>query len=921
MSFAEFKNQTRSQKVVLVTLESKKQFKVFSLVSGTIYEKSVGFFVVGVNAGGVSLEQTTGTPGVGQFSFNAQTGKVTLNTGVDPVTQSVFFTFRHFFSTLPAALPYDLNTGSVVDWEPRIKNDVSDLKLELDYENTGIALETSSNAVFINTDGFFDPIFDTHIFEGQAVRFYTWGTTLLPSEAKLIYRGTITDKAFSTSEIRFTFKDSLSVMRQVLQWSSFQESDFSGKPNNTVLGKPKRLVFGTMEKLRTTSLDVVGSGYTLTGTVVGDANRNLLDGTVQGTSGGNTLTGTGTFFTSQLAPGNRILVQTPLNEYTFTVSTITNDLSLTITGTFPASFLGASIRNLEVQNNIVDGTGTDFINELSPGDSVITTVSGVEYTFTVDVINSATQFTITEEIEATFFNVSLDVVPFVPWRQKNRVWHIAAHGLHTFTMNVTAILDSVTIEVDDPKDLRQGDRIDLAGRAYIVNAISGLKIRLNVSIPGSVTLPQTASLIAVPRAYIGQNLLTYPRDYSIVNTSTESRLVLSDLAEFNIARTISSSVQLQFTNGSDQITLVSTDVDLTSIFKTRDWIRPRLITEPAFYEILSVTQNTIKLRAPYVGQTFLGGSQRKSPEFASDDTLLTVDCKGLSEGGVWKRTASQAVQYIIEQGGVTDINQDSFDQAVSDCQFDLSIAYPFSPGGEFPDIRKMVTDINQSVFGSLYLDNEFSFRYSILNSDKPETLTVLGDDDILGFSVSTKNNIKNRILMQYRPSVDLITGQDVFKQIDQNSEFVDTHIGQVDTLNVTCFLYDDQDALTIAERWLFFRSLSQSVVTLNAKLEFIDTTLNDVVALNLDRLFNRYGGQDRFKIGLVNLVSKDGQNSQVRINDLGNILNRVGAIAPDDQPEYLSASRLEIAKWTFIVDNETETPDLTENELGNNLIG
>jgi hypothetical protein len=434
-------------------------------------------------------------------------------------------------------------------------------------------------------------------------------------------------------------------------------------------------------------------------------------------------------------------------------------------------------------------------------------------------------------------------------------------------------------------------------------------------------LPETATLVSVPRAHLGQGLLTYPRDYTIVNGPTESKLVLTDLAEFNIARTISSSVQVQFTNGSNTVTLISSDVDLTSIFKPRDWIRPRLITEPGFSEILSVSQNQIKLRTTYTGQSFTGGTQRKSPEFANDESLLTVDCKGLSESGTWKRTASQAVQYIIEQGGVVDINQDSFDQAISDCQFDLSLAYPSAPGGRFPDIRTMVTDINQSVFGSLYLDNQFRFTYSILNSDKPENLSVLTDDDILGFSVSTKNNIKNRILMQYRPRVDLVSGLDTFKQIDQNSAFVDTVIGQLDTLEVTSYLFNDDDALTIAERWLFFRSLSQSVVTVNAKLEFIDTTLNDVIALNLDRLFNRFGGQDRFKIGLVNLVSKDGQNSQIRINDLGNVLNRVGAIAPDTQDEYLAASRLEIAKWTFIVDNETETPDLTENELGNNLIG
>jgi hypothetical protein len=77
-------------------------------------------------------------------------------------------------------------------------------------------------------------------------------------------------------------------------------------------------------------------------------NTGVCAGTVSCTLGGNTLTGTGTSFTTDIKVGDVISVATVVA--TYTVASITSNTSLTITGTWSSSATGKTVTNVTQQN-------------------------------------------------------------------------------------------------------------------------------------------------------------------------------------------------------------------------------------------------------------------------------------------------------------------------------------------------------------------------------------------------------------------------------------------------------------------------------------------------------------------------------------------------------------------------------------------
>jgi hypothetical protein len=116
--------------------------------------------------------------------------------------------------------------------------------------------------------------------------------------------------------------------------------------------------------------------------------------------------------------------------------------------------------------------------------------------------------------------------------------------------------------------------------------------------------------------------------------------------------------------------------------------------------------------------------------------------------------------------------------------------------------------------------------------------------------------------------------------------------------------------------------MSNTIMTVKGKLNLFLMNVNDKIFIGFDRLFKRLGGLDRLKIGIVTGVKKSQTEAEITISDLGNIFNRVPSIAPNDALDYSSASVEDKARWGYILDNNTETPDpSSEIGLGSGIIG
>lgn len=568
-------------------------------------------------------------------------------------------------------------------------------------------------------------------------------------------------------------------------------------------------------------------------------------------------------------------------------------------------------------SNILTFSGS-ILTTIFPGDEIIVTVGLDEYKFGVDAITSSTTATTGSNIQVTLVAQSFKILNKIPSRNKNRNWHIAGHKLRAPSTTITSVISPNKFEVASVADLYASDLIDVNGDKVFIRRISNNQIVTETNVSPTPSVSDPVSRLPVYEVFFGAKRLIIDRDWTLANT-TEAILNITSTAEFNITPDRSLiGTNLTFTNGNRNVTSSSGTLDLRTILKPRDWTRSTSISHTTWYEISQVNEFSIDLVTTFGGTTGATTALYKNVEYIDDDSLITVSTYGMEYSGSWIKTAGDAVKHLLQNDAeFTSFNTTSFSKANGMCDYILSISF----GPELPDIRDCIDKINRSVFGSLYTNSNFELSYSILNSTKPESLSVLKDDDIISFSVDTKNNIINTVTVKYRPFTDKNTDEESFEIYTESSDFVNRLIGIKREREQVVYLFEAEKAKIIAQRLLFFNSLPTSRVKVTGKAAFFTTSLNDKVYLNLTRLYKRYSGGDKIKIGIVSATSKDGFSSELEFNDLGGVFNRVNCIAPNSTNIYASATRDEVAKWTFICNNLTTTPDGTNAELGSNLIG
>jgi hypothetical protein len=849
MNYAEFAQLPASEKVVLCVVQAKTQFKVFTEYGVDLYFKMVPHFVGAIHVDGVALTEISyddGDPAPGQYSFNPKIGRINVHCpgSIDPKTSTFVVTYKFFYANAPYILPYDLNDGEPVEFDARIES-IGSLGQQLDDENTGIVLESSSNIALQNNDGFFDDIFDTLIWENQTIEFYSWSPKIPVNQAVKLFSGVIESKSFNNDKITFNVKDFVYRLKNQVNLGTF--TDVDGKIAPSILNTPKRRIYGKVKQAKCVGIDAVLDGYELTGTI--------------------------------------------------TVSEGSTALS---------------------------GSGTSFLSELSPQDEIyIELDDGTIEKIAVESITSDTAAVLGDESDVSITNASVIVKPKIPYRQKNRRWHIAGHPLVTPVSTIVFPTTARRFIVDTTDDFFADDSVEINGNPVKIVRISGSNIIIDQSIDPLPDIGNTIDKSPITKVYFGSKELLPERDWTLTNFP-EAIIEINPLAEFNIANARNiSNINLTFTNASRSVTTTAT-IDLRTLLKPRDWIRKNSITETTWFEVLDVQQQTITLRTAFTGTTQTTTGKMKNVELIDDDSLITVDCIGKrNESFGWIRTASDVVRDLIKNdAGFSEIDEDSFSQADSDCNWTISMVIPETIGEKSPTVRDVITKINESVFGSLYGNQTQEIAYSILNSRKPTSLSVIQDHDILSWNSSTEQKIVNKVKINYRPFVDIFTGSDGFESVEFQSDFVDKFIGIQNTDERTVYLYDEEKATIMAQRIAFYKSLSNCKITLKGKLNLALITVNDKMYIEFDRLFKRYGGSDNKKIAIVTGVKKDGMNVDVEMTDLGNIFNRVPSIAPNTTPSYSTATRDDAVKYGFILDNDTLTPDNTsEMDLGNNRIG
>lgn len=323
---AAFIKLASSEKIVLASINAKTRLYVFSEQDPLYlyYTKSVPYFVEELKYDNTILTKVSNKNNViqGSFFYEIQTSTLyfRLPLDADPVDHEIIVTYKFFYSTKSLTLSHNLQDVSEdVFWDGRIVSNPG-YKHKIGIDQALSSLIGEGTLHLKNNDGGLSNIFDRLIFENQDVVIYSWNPNLPPSESKVIYRGRVTNKSYDGTDVKFKIKDQLFALLDAPQLEAYSDVD---NVSDSVKGQFKRRVYGRVDGLRCQSTSQIADGITLTGTVSGVANSNIL-------------TGAGTLFLSEVLQDDEIQIGTQ----TFNVDQVLNDTSVQLTDEIEYGFSG-----------------------------------------------------------------------------------------------------------------------------------------------------------------------------------------------------------------------------------------------------------------------------------------------------------------------------------------------------------------------------------------------------------------------------------------------------------------------------------------------------------------------------------------------------------------------------------------------------
>lgn len=332
-TYAQFQNQSESNKVGLARVDAAKRLLGWALDTGSIYkipftESSV---ITRITDTGVDLTQVTsyGAIVAGSYFLDRADNILYLRTSgsTDPNETFIGVVFRLFFATEPVIAPYDLSAGFDVEWLPVLRP-LSTFGVRLNNaDQTGQAIEGSGTISFYNDMNFWRGVYDKYFFENKLCEIFSWSNSLPITEAELIYRGRVQGKSYSQDAVSFSLKDIINQLRASPVLSRIGEISGVRAPDG-LLEAFQRRIYGYKSGFRPTNIDQVLDSYP-------------LDGTVSITTGSTALTGVGTSFLNDLSPDDEIFIDGLTDP--LTVESISSDTSLTVSDALEeGSVTGAS---------------------------------------------------------------------------------------------------------------------------------------------------------------------------------------------------------------------------------------------------------------------------------------------------------------------------------------------------------------------------------------------------------------------------------------------------------------------------------------------------------------------------------------------------------------------------------------------------
>ena len=834
-TYSSFKNKTSSEKVVLAWIEPSAKLSVWTLHSGSIYKKVVPEYVIRIYQNTTLLTEVNtlgAVTGVGKwfFDYSTKTVYVWCNSSSNPDAVLMRADYRLFFSNGPFVLPHDLSTGDEVEYLPHLES-TSNFGYELDPEQMGISLEGQGDIKFFNNDGYFEDKFDKYFWENKEVTIYSWSPSILLSEKKKIYKGIITGKQYSPESVTFNLKDFIFNLNKNLQLNLFDGTEGDIQESN--IGTFKRKVYGRVSGLRGVCTDCILDGFTLTGTISGSA-------------GGTTLTGTGTAFLTECSPEDTIYHE----DNSYKIKEVVSDTSIELTSDLDFA-ISAETLNLKPKINYRHKNRDWFL-----ADHALKKMRA-----TITMLVSATRLTVDSTIN---FNAG-DIVLINS--VKNTIRRISGN-----TIQFEQALDPYPI-VGDYVDLYpvQGCNVGTTDFVFIRdftidNQTTGCTLNLDPLAEFNVTIEQnfigTATFTNGSRTITGSGT-AFLNDFKIRDwikpTGTTNWVEILEITSDTAMKvrtnypgsTVSSSGQKK------NVTYLNDDSLLTvnCFGKTEDgtdtgvWIK----TCP---EVVNDLLAQVGLDGD-VSATSLTKAIEEAPWIASLKLPIEFGSKNLI-------SIKDAIDYM-NQSVIGSLHYNS------DFEIEINVINSKKP----TDILKI--DDSDIISWEVRTRSDHIVR---------EFISQYKHEDIGRYSGKESSSYKSKV-----------------------NTLADKFLDSERTSTTNLYLYEEDAAETINQRLAFYHDYSSNRLIITTKLNLSEKNLGDKIYVVLDRLFHRlgsdaYGG----KIGIINAIRKDGMNTIVELEDYSNIWNRIANFADGSSAVFSGADDTErIKNGYFLNDYEVIT--------------
>jgi hypothetical protein len=317
MQYSDFQAMPSSEKITLCMMNASSRLMGWTLDTGSIYTISgLDVIVDGIEDSGTAYTEAAdvGSVTASKYFYDVATQTLYLRTTGSDNPNGRFIVLRQklCFANVPITLPHDLASGAEVPFAPILKS-TSQFGVTIDViAQSSEAIEGSGTLTFINDQDFWPANYDKVFFENQSVKVYSYNRGLDPSDAKLIFKGTVEKRNYTASQVSFTLKDQFAEIRSNIPLALI--SDLGERTGSDIANTRQRMIIGSVQGHLPVNLDQVLDGYPITGTL-------------SGSNGSPNVAGTGTVFLTELSPDDELV----LDGVRYTVATVPSDTSLTLT--------------------------------------------------------------------------------------------------------------------------------------------------------------------------------------------------------------------------------------------------------------------------------------------------------------------------------------------------------------------------------------------------------------------------------------------------------------------------------------------------------------------------------------------------------------------------------------------------------------